>query len=78
MSIARAMVRNPTLVLADEPTAALDLETGEAIFRIFQQMNHAGVTVLLVTHDRALAARAERLIQIREGRICEDRRLAAA
>ena len=78
VSIARAMVRNPTLVLADEPTAALDLETGEAIFRIFQQMNQAGVTVLLVTHDRALAARTERLIQIREGRICEDRRLAAA
>ena len=50
----------------------------QAMFRIFRQMDQAGGAVLLDTHDRALAACTERLLQIREGRICEDRRLAAA
>lgn len=75
VAIARAIVQRPAMVLADEPTGALDMETKEYVFRIFEKINESGITVLLITHDLSVAARTRRLIRIDDGQICEDRRL---
>ncbi len=68
-AIARAIVANPKLILADEPTGALDEENGNLIIRILEQFHKQGVTVIMVTHDAELANRASRIVRIREGRI---------
>lgn len=73
VTIARAMVCHPAMILADEPTGVLDIESREAIFQLFQQIHAAGATVLLITHDLSLAARTQRLVRIHRGHICEDR-----
>ena len=75
VAIARALVQRPAMVLADEPTGALDMETKEYVFQLFQQMNEDGITVLLITHDLSLAARTRRLVRMSQGHICEDRPL---
>lgn len=78
VAIARAAVQNPELILADEPTGALDAETKEYVFQLFRRLNDDGVTVILVTHDYSVAARAHRMIRVQDGQIHEDRILANA
>ncbi len=71
VAIARALVRDPGLVLADEPTGNLDTTTGQRIMDAIGQLQEAGTTVVLVTHERAVAERADRIVHIRDGRLTE-------
>lgn len=70
VSIARAMVSRPALVLADEPTGALDTQTGASVMALLKDMIRQGTTVVLVTHDEAVAWHAERIIRLFDGRLC--------
>jgi len=72
IAIARALVNDPQLILADEPTGNLDTRTSIEIMAIFQQLNDKGITVVLVTHENDIAAYAKRLIEMRDGRIIKD------
>ena len=72
VAIARALVTNPDLVLADEPTGALDTQSGAQVMEIFQEMNREGRTIVLITHDREVAAAANRRVYIRDGLIERD------
>jgi putative ABC transport system ATP-binding protein len=78
VAIARALVNQPVMVLADEPTGALDSQTSEDIMRLLSQLNAQGITVVLVTHEADVAAWARRRIVFRDGAIVEDRRTGAA
>jgi len=72
VAIARSLINNPSLLLADEPTGALDSKTGEETLRLFQQLNRdEGITIVLVTHDANVAAHADRTIHIRDGLIAD-------
>jgi putative ABC transport system ATP-binding protein len=74
VAIARALVNAPSLLLADEPTGALDSRTAIEILGLFQDLNREGVTVVLVTHDADVARHARRVIRFRDGRVVEDGR----
>ncbi|MFB0828021.1 ABC transporter ATP-binding protein [Brevibacillus laterosporus] len=81
VSIARALVNEPVIILADEPTGALDTKTSQEIMGIFQQLNNEGKTVILVTHEPDIAEYAKRVIHFRDGQIVaneviQDRRIA--
>ena len=78
VAIARAIVGSPDLLLADEPTGALDTRTGLAIVAIFQALNRAGMGVLMVTHDAEVARFATRVLRFRDGRLVADERQEAA
>ncbi len=67
VAIARALVNNPRILLADEPTGALDSQSGAQVMDLFEELNAAGVTVLMITHDAGIAARAGRKVEIRDG-----------
>ena len=74
VSIARALMNNGNVILADEPTGALDSRSGEEVLGILDELHAEGHTVIIVTHDMAIAARADRIIEIADGRIVADRR----
>ena len=74
VAIARALVNAPALLLADEPTGALDSRTALEILALFQDLNAEGVTVVLVTHDAEVARHARRLIRFRDGHLLSDQR----
>lgn len=69
VSIARAIVSKPKLILADEPTGAVDTKTGEEIIKIFEELNNNGQTIILITHDLNIASHAKRTISIQDGKI---------
>ena len=72
VAIARALVNDPSVILADEPTGNLDSKTGEIVLETFQNLNHLGRTVILITHEKYIAEHAKRIISIRDGEIVED------
>ena len=72
MAIARAMVNHPKLLLADEPTGALDSKSGKQVLELFERLNEAGVTVVMITHDRKVAEQARRIVHIIDGEITEE------
>jgi putative ABC transport system ATP-binding protein len=76
VAIARALANDPALVLADEPTGALDSRTGIEIMALLQTLNRDGITIVVVTHERDIAAYASRIIAFRDGRVVDDRRNA--
>jgi putative ABC transport system ATP-binding protein len=72
VAIARALVTRPSILLADEPTGALDSRTGKEVMALFQELNDAGITVIVVTHDMTVAHQARRVITLRDGEIVGD------
>ncbi|MBX5461723.1 MAG: MacB family efflux pump subunit, partial [Steroidobacteraceae bacterium] len=78
VSIARALMNGGKVILADEPTGALDSRSGEEVMRILEELHAEGHTIILVTHDMAVARHAQRIIEIRDGQIVADRRNAVA
>jgi putative ABC transport system ATP-binding protein len=77
VAIARALANTPALLLADEPTGALDSKTGEEVLGLFQQLNRAGNTVVLVTHDPHIASLAQRKVELRDGLVVSPEQKAA-
>ena len=72
VSIARALAGDPSVILADEPTGALDSRTGREVLAIIQQLHAAGNTVVLITHDNSIAVQAQRIIRLEDGRVIYD------
>ena len=77
VAIARALANRPALLLADEPTGALDSKTGQEVLALFGELHAQGNTVLLVTHDANIAAMADRRVELRDGLIHQEEELAA-
>jgi macrolide transport system ATP-binding/permease protein len=78
VSIARALINGAEVFLADEPTGALDRRSGEEVLKILKELHREGRTIIIVTHDADVAARAERIIELRDGRVVSDRRTVTA
>ena len=72
VSIARALAGNPSVILADEPTGALDSRTGREVLGFLQKLNQEGDTVVLITHDNSIAVQAQRIIRLEDGRVVYD------
>ncbi|MFZ0639347.1 MAG: ABC transporter ATP-binding protein [Candidatus Acidiferrales bacterium] len=75
VAVARALVNNPSILLADEPTGNLDSQTGEEIMALFARLHREGNTIILVTHEPDIAQRADRIIRLRDGKIEKDEHL---
>ena len=71
VAIARALSTNPTILLADEPTGALDQKTGRQVMALFHELNEEGHTILMITHDASIAAHANRIVRLLDGRLSE-------
>ena len=74
VAVARALVNGPSILLADEPTGNLDSKTGAEIMELFDKLNQAGNTIVLVTHEEDIAAHARRVVRLRDGKVIEDKR----
>lgn len=74
VAIARALINSPKLLLADEPTGNLDTASGESILNLFRALNSEGLTVVLVTHNEALAKATNRIITLSDGKLISDLR----
>lgn len=72
VAIARALVTQPSVILADEPTGALDSKTTEEVMQLFQEMNRRGMTIIIVTHERAVAEQCSRIVHMRDGMIISE------
>ncbi|GAA0641225.1 ABC transporter ATP-binding protein [Kutzneria viridogrisea] len=72
VAIARALVNRPALVLADEPTGALDSANGQAVLELLRQLNSEGTTIAIITHDREIAASCPRRVELRDGHVVSD------
>jgi len=72
VAIGRALSNNPTIILADEPTGALDQKTGKQVIDIFHQLNAEGRTIILITHDESIARQAKRIVRILDGELKEE------
>ena len=72
VSIARALANDPDIILADEPTGALDSRTGQEVLRLLQSLNRQGKTILIITHDMAIARYAQRIIRLKDGLVESD------
>ena len=72
VAIARAISTSPPIIMADEPTGALDSKTGQEVLAFLQQLNREGSTVILITHDNGIAATARRIVRVSDGKIVED------
>ena len=73
VAIARAIATHPPIIMADEPTGALDSRTGLEVLHFLQQLNREGSTIILITHDNGIAATARRIVRLADGKIVEDR-----
>lgn len=71
VAIARAIINNPDIILADEPTGALDKSTGDDVMELFRQLNNQGKTIIIVTHDENVSQKCNRVIKIQDGKIIE-------
>lgn len=76
VAIARALAGTPPILLADEPTGALDSKTGKEVLQMIKELNEQGHTIILITHDLEIAEQAKRIIRIQDGDLVEDRRIA--
>jgi putative ABC transport system ATP-binding protein len=72
VAIARALVTDPQIILADEPTGALDSKTGEEVLRMLNELNRDGNTIVMITHDKEIATRAKRMVTVKDGKITSD------
>ncbi|MGY2131106.1 ABC transporter ATP-binding protein [Hymenobacter sp. HD11105] len=72
VAIARALISQPKLILADEPTGALDTQTTQEVMDIFKQVNREGMTVIIVTHENDIAAQTDRIVRVRDGLVVND------
>ena len=72
VSIARALAGDPSVILADEPTGALDSRTGREVLTFMQQLNEAGNTIVLITHDNSIAVKAKRIVRLQDGKVIYD------
>ncbi len=72
VALARALVNHPAIILADEPTGNLDSKTSIEVFRLFQQLNDEGITIIMVTHERDFALFAKRIVEVRDGKVIKD------
>ena len=72
VAVARALVNNPSLLLADEPTGNLDSRTGDEIMALFDELNRRGNTIVLVTHEEDIAQHAERVVRLRDGKVVDE------
>ncbi len=77
VAIARALVNDPSVLVADEPTGSLDTRTGHEIMTLFDELHASGRTIVMVTHENDIAARASRIVTLRDGRIIDDNRNTA-
>jgi len=75
VAIARAIAGNPVLLLADEPTGALDTKSGEQIMELFQTLNDEGATIIMITHEQEIAEHASKIYYIRDGMLREERKM---